>query len=143
VTRHVLLVDDDEAIRMVARLGLERVGGWSVATAAGSDEALDAVDDRWPDAVLLDVMMPGLDGPHTLARLRDLDGGEDLPVVFLTAKMQPDEVARLRGLGVAGVLGKPFDPMTLPGQVADVLGWSGPAPAEPPPGGVTGSSQEG
>jgi CheY-like chemotaxis protein len=132
VSRHVLLVDDDEAIRMVARLGLERVGGWSVATAASCEEALEAVDERWPDAVLLDVMMPGVDGPHTLGRLRDLDGGEQLPVVFLTAKLQPDEVARLRGLGVAGVLGKPFDPMALPGEVAQVLGWSEDPSTEPP-----------
>ena len=74
-----------------------------------------------PDAILLDVMLPGLDGPSTLERLRALDGCSAIPVIFLTAKAQQAEVRRLKDLGPAGVLTKPFDPMTLPDQVNEIL----------------------
>ncbi|MFA9430615.1 response regulator [Egicoccus sp. AB-alg2] len=121
---HVLVVDDEHAIRMVARLGLERVAGWSVSEAAGADAAVEAVAARRPDAVLLDVMMPDQDGLRTLARLRALPGGDELSVVFLTATAQRTEIERLRGLGVDGVIGKPFDPRSLAAEVSALLGWS-------------------
>jgi len=77
------------------------------------------------DAILLDVMMPGLDGPTTVGRLQADPQTRDIPVILLTAKVQPADRERFEALGVAAVLAKPFDPMTLPGQISDALGWSG------------------
>ena len=121
--RRLLVVDDEPDIRELARISLERVGGHQVTTAASGDEALAAATAADLDAVLLDVMMPGGDGPATLARLRAARAGAETPVIFLTAKAQPGERARLMSLGAAGVIGKPFDPMALAAQVAEVLGW--------------------
>jgi CheY-like chemotaxis protein len=126
MTPTVLMVDDDHGIREVARLALERVGGWRVRTAADAEEAVASATAEAPDVVLLDVMMPGTDGPSTLARLRALPAMRDVPVVFLTAKLQPEEVTRLAALDVAGVLGKPFDAMTLAADVRRTVGWDGP-----------------
>jgi CheY-like chemotaxis protein len=123
MTKHILLVDDDEMIREVAQLALGMVGGWQVTTASSGEEGLAAAGTVSPDAILLDVMMPGLDGPSTFQRLQDVPGTRAIPVVLLTAKVQPAERRRWLELGVAGVLAKPFDPMTLSTQVAEVLGW--------------------
>lgn len=115
----VLLVDDDADIRAIARLSLERIGGWEVVEADGGEAALAAVRRGGPvDAVLLDVMMPGLDGPATLARLREEGLPAAVPVVFLTAKSQRVERERLLSLGAAGAIAKPFDPATLPRELA-------------------------
>jgi CheY-like chemotaxis protein len=116
----LLLVDDEDDIRRVAALSLERVGGWEVVPTGSAAEAVAAAEGGGFDAVLLDVMMPDVDGPATLERLRPLLGPE-VPIVFLTAKVQPADVERLRGLGAAGVLAKPFDPMRLPDELAAVL----------------------
>lgn len=118
----VLIVDDEPDIRRIARLGLSRVGGMEVVEAAnGADGLVRAREDR-PDAILLDVMMPGLDGPSTLARLREDPQTASVPVVFLTAKAIAAEVDRLKSLGAAGVLTKPFDPMTLARELRAALG---------------------
>jgi CheY-like chemotaxis protein len=121
VPGHVLLVDDEDDIRRVARMSLERVGGWTVTDASSGEEALAAAGRERFDAVLLDVMMPDVDGPSTLGRLRPVIG-DDVPVVFLTAKVQPADVTRLRELGAVGVIAKPFDPMGLSGELARLLG---------------------
>lgn len=118
----VLLIDDEPDIRRVARLGLSRVGGMEVIEASTGAEGLVKAREERPDAVLLDVMMPGLDGPSTLARLREDPATAGVPVVFLTAKAIGAEVDRLRALGAAGVLTKPFDPMTLARDLRAVLG---------------------
>ena len=115
----LLLVDDDEDIRAIARISLERVGGWTVVPAASADEAVAAASAQPPDVVLLDVMMHDADGPATLERLRPLIGG--VPVVFLTAKTQSADLDRLMGLGAAGVIAKPFDPMALPEELLALL----------------------
>ena len=123
MSRRVLLVDDEDDIREVARMSLSAVAGWEVVTAASGHEALDAGAAGAPyDAVLLDVMMPGLDGPSTLPLLRERDWGRDVPVVFLTAKVQPADRRMLEALGAAGIVAKPFDPMTLAEQVEALLG---------------------
>lgn len=140
MTRRILLVDDDDAIRLVARLALERVGGHEVVAVPDGESALTAVVDGRFDVVLLDVMMPGLDGPSTLQRLRGLPQATEVPVVFLTASVRSDEVARLEQLGVAGVLGKPFDPATLATELGAVLGWQD--PAETAEGTEVGTSDE-
>jgi len=119
----VLLIEDEDHIREVAQLSLESIAGWETLAANGGHEGLAVASQERPDAILLDVMMPDLDGPSTLARLRSDPATADIPVVFLTAKTQAAERQELRGLGVAGVIKKPFDPMGLPGQVAEILGW--------------------
>lgn len=117
----VLIIDDEADIRRVARLSLARIGGMDVLDAASGAEGTQKAAAEAPDAILLDVMMPGLDGPATLHALRADPRTAGIPVVFLTAKAMPDEVARLLALGVRGVLSKPFDPMTLPAQLRAAL----------------------
>lgn len=110
----LLLVDDAQDIRAIACMSLERVGGWTVVPVASGEAALEAARSDGPfDAVLLDVMMPGIDGPSTLARLRAGGLPADVPAVFLTAKAQAADRRRLGSLGGAGVIAKPFDPLTL------------------------------
>jgi CheY-like chemotaxis protein len=123
MTRRVLVVDDDDAIREVAQSSLEIVAGWEVEVASSGLQALERAVAEPPDAILLDVMMPSMDGPTTFARLQADARTRSVPVVLLTAKVQPAERRRWEQLGVAGVLAKPFDPLELPGQVADLLGW--------------------
>ena len=120
----VLVVDDDDSIREITRIALEVVGGWQVRIAAGGREALSILEEQPVDAVLLDVMMPEMDGPTTFRHLRELPGARDLPVVLLTAKVQTGDHQVWDGMDVAGVISKPFDPMTLAGDVAALLGWS-------------------
>lgn len=117
----LLLVDDEDDIRLIARMSLERIGGWEVIDAGSADEALDAARAGPLDAVLLDVMMPGVDGPATLELLRPVIG-HATPVIFLTAKTQAADREHLSDLGAAGLIAKPFDPMTLSDEVAARLG---------------------
>jgi CheY-like chemotaxis protein len=117
----VLIIDDEADIRRVARLSLAKIGGMDVLDAASGVEGTQKAADEAPDAILLDVMMPGLDGPATLHALRADPRTAAIPVVFLTAKAMPEEVSRLLALGVRGVLNKPFDPMTLPSQLRAAL----------------------
>jgi len=111
--QNILYVEDEPDIQAVARLALEMVGGFSVTICSSGEEALARVSSTKPDLMLLDVMMPGMDGPTTLKRLRELPAAKDIPAVFMTAKVQPDEVAHYKSLGAVGVIAKPFDPMTL------------------------------
>jgi DNA-binding response OmpR family regulator len=113
----LLIVDDDEDIRLIARMSLERIGGWEVLDAGCAEDALAAARSGPLEAVLLDVMMPGIDGPGTLKLLRPVIGN-DTPVIFLTAKTQVADRENLAGLGAAGLITKPFDPMTLPDEVS-------------------------
>lgn len=123
MSRRLLLVDDDDSIREIARLSLERVGGWEVVEASSGLDAVAALERGESfDAILLDVMMPVLDGPSTLARLRAGALPPTVPAVFLTAKLQPADCERLRAAGAAGVIAKPFDPMTMPGELERLLG---------------------
>ncbi|WP_159798324.1 response regulator [Puerhibacterium puerhi] len=121
--RHVVVIDDDASIREVAALALSAVGGHEVSTAGDGAEGLELAGRVRPDAILLDVMMPVLDGPTVLARMREVETLRDVPVVFLTAKVGAQDISRLDGLGAVAVITKPFDPLTLPQQLADVLGW--------------------
>ena len=122
MSRRLLLVDDDDDIRTIARLTLERLGDWTVSDAASGELELDIAMTAGPfDAVLLDVMMPGLDGPATLERMRAGALPDATPVIFLTAKSQRAERERLQALGVAGTIAKPFDPVALPAEIDRVL----------------------
>jgi CheY-like chemotaxis protein len=122
MTDRVLVVDDEDDIRQIAALSLERLGGWTVVTASSGDEAVELAAREAPfTVVLLDVMMPGSDGPATLERLRSGPLAAGTPIVFLTAKVQPADRQRLLGLGAAGVIAKPFDPTQLSQQLWAVL----------------------
>jgi len=121
--RTVLIVDDDHSIREVAAMSLGRVGGWQVVTAHHGAEGLEQTCRHHPDAVLLDVMMPGMDGIATFTRIREDPETADIPVILLTAKISPGGRQEWDGLPVAGVISKPFDPMALPRQIAELLGW--------------------
>ena len=120
----ILVVDDEQDIREVAELSLAGVGGWEVLTAGSGLEALELAAAERPDAILLDVMMPDLDGPGTVERLRADARTRDIPVILLTAKVQGADQRRFAGLDVQGVLAKPFDPMTLSDQVRAALSGS-------------------
>jgi DNA-binding response OmpR family regulator len=118
----VVLVDDEDDIREIAALALS-LEGWEVVPLGSGTGAVDVVAERMPDAVLLDVMMPGQDGPATLAQLRRDQRTALVPIVFLTAKAQAREQQELRDMGAAGVIVKPFDPMLLGTQLSALLGW--------------------
>ncbi|PWD51545.1 two-component system response regulator [Serinibacter arcticus] len=118
---HVLVVDDDDSIREVSTLALQLVGGWQVTTASDGLSALALAAENQPDVILLDVMMPGIDGLETLARLRSEPTTSGIPVVLMTAKASTGDEAEWRGLGVLGVIAKPFDPMTLGARLRDAL----------------------
>lgn len=121
--RRVLVVDDDDIIREVAKVALEVVGGWQVSTATSGTEASRVAADVQPDVVLLDVMMPALDGPSTAALLREDPRTRDLPVIFLTAKSTVADEGLEAVPNLVGVIGKPFDPMSLADEINRLVGW--------------------
>lgn len=116
----ILYAEDEPDIQMVARLALESLGGFTVEICSSGEEALARASGFQPQLILLDVMMPGMDGPTTLKTLRTMPQFADTPVVFMTAKVQPGEVAGYKELGALDVIAKPFDPMLLAGQVQAV-----------------------
>lgn len=122
--KRILVVDDEDDIREVAQLSLEMVGGWEVISASSGAEGIRRAEQDRPDAILLDVMMPEMDGPSTFRALQENVATRGIPVILLTAKVQSTDRQRFEGLGVAAVLSKPFNPMELAHEVADVLGWS-------------------
>ena len=120
----ILVVDDEDDIREIAQMSLEEIGQWNVISASSGAEAVAKAESSHPDAILLDVMMPGMDGPSTFRELRRNPATAKIPVLLLTAKVQSNDQRRFADMGVEAVLFKPFDPMTLSTQIAGVLGWS-------------------
>lgn len=120
--KRILHVEDDRSIQAVAKMALEVVGGFEVLSCGSGQEALDKVVGFAPDFILLDVMMPGMDGPQTLERLGELVNIDALPVAFMTAKVQPPEIDYYLSLGARDVIIKPFDPMQLANQIRAI--WS-------------------
>lgn len=122
--RSVLLVDDDADIRFIAEIALGRLGGYAVKLAASAEAARTALASApLPDAVLLDVTMPVVDGPTFLLELRRDPTFAELPVIFMTARTSLEDVASYLAMGAAGVLAKPFDPIRLAKQVGEILAW--------------------
>lgn len=119
----ILIVDDDDDIREIAALSLEATTNWTVLAASSGQQGVEVAASHQPEAILMDVMMPGMDGPTTFRQLRGNPRTANIPVVLLTAKAQGPDQQRLAGLGVAGVLFKPFDPLTLAAQISEALGW--------------------
>lgn len=120
--QRVMLIEDDDDIRSIALIALETVAGFTVKCCTSGAEGLAHVDDFKPDLILLDVMMPDLDGPATLKKLRANSNLDGVPVVFMTAKVRDDEIQEFLKLGALDVIRKPFDPMGL-GQLVRAI-WS-------------------
>jgi CheY-like chemotaxis protein len=122
--RRILIIDDEDDIREVAALSLESIAGWTVLTASSGADGIRTAMSEKPDAILMDVMMPAMDGPTTFKEMQKTPSIAHIPVVLLTAKVQGVDQRRFAGLGVAAVLFKPFDPLTLAEQMSSALGWS-------------------
>ncbi len=122
--KRILIIDDEDDIREITALSLEVTAGWEVFKASSGRDGVEKAAVEQPDAILLDVMMPEMDGPTTLLELRRRPETAAIPVVFLTAKVQAADRRRFAGIAVAAVLSKPFDPITLSSQIAGALGWN-------------------
>ena len=121
--RRILVVDDDDAAREAAARSLQLMADWDVVEAYCGAQAIESATQYQPDAILLDVMMPAMDGPAMLAKLRSTRATSHIPIVLLTAKVNAVQNGSLSHLPVAGILLKPFDPLRLASQVAQALGW--------------------
>jgi CheY-like chemotaxis protein len=121
--RRILIVDDDDVTRESAARSLHVMAGWDVSEAYCAAQAIESATRNQPDAILLDVMMPAMDGPAVLAKLRSVRATSHIPIVLLTAKLQAVQDGSLAHLPVAAILPKPFDPLRLASQVARALGW--------------------
>lgn len=119
MNRKILIVDDDKSIRQILEIALE--DNWIVAMASSGDEGIKLAIQEKPDLILLDQMMPGLDGLSTLKELRANDDTAKIPVIFLTAKVQARDMQEYDGLDVVGVMSKPFDPMTIGDEISNLL----------------------
>jgi len=121
-SKHILVIDDDPDIRDLVQMSLENVQGWRVSLAASGGEGVDVAHVLRPDAILLDVMMPGMNGPATFEALRDKAATRQIPVVLLTANPQADERYRAE-LQLSGMIAKPFNPLMLAKRLTELLGW--------------------
>lgn len=121
--RRILIIDDEDDIREVAALSLEAIAGWQILTASSGTEGMTIAAAEHPDAIVMDVMMPEVDGPTTFGLMQQNPAIAKIPVLLLTAKVQGVDQRRFANLGVSGVLFKPFDPLTLSQQICDALGW--------------------
>ena len=124
MTKRILIVDDDEAIREVTRVTLEVTAAWTALTASSGAEGVRVAEAEQPDAILLDVMMPDMDGPATIEKLRTNPATRSIPVLFLTAKTQQAHLRQLANLAIQGVIPKPFNPLDLAMKIRALLGWS-------------------
>lgn len=121
--KRILVIDDEINLCVVIQACLENLGGWETLTALSGKEGLAIAQTQQLDAILLDVMMPDMDGLTLFGELQNDAATQSIPVILLTAKVQSTDIAQFAKLGVAGVIAKPFDPLTLAEQVASTLGW--------------------
>lgn len=124
MSHRILIIDDEEDIRQVAALSLETVANWDVIIASSGANGILRAQQEKPEAILLDVMMPGMDGPTTFRELQKYPETAKIPVILLTAKVQAADQKKFADIGVKAVLFKPFDPLTLAQQISDALGWT-------------------
>ncbi|SHK18085.1 Response regulator receiver domain-containing protein [Marinobacter antarcticus] len=118
--KRILMIEDEPDIRAVAELALEAIGGFELTACESGQQALEQIGECQPQLIVLDVMMPGMDGPATLKAIRRLPGHAATPAVFMTAKVQSDEVQGYLALGAVGVIPKPFDPLILADQIREI-----------------------
>jgi len=123
INKQILMIDDESDIQTVARIGLTMIGGWQVLTANSGREGIAQAKSHILDAILLDVMMPDMDGVATLKALKADAETQSIPIIFLTAKSRAMNRKELYALGAQGVIHKPFDPTTLASQISGFLGW--------------------
>lgn len=121
--KRILLIDDEDGARRITQFSLEAAAGWEVLTAASGVDGLSIAASEIPDAILLDVMMPDLDGPSTFGRLQENPTTRSIPVIMLTAKASPAEHQPLIALGIAGIITKPFKIPALIAQIRSILNW--------------------
>jgi CheY-like chemotaxis protein len=124
--RRILVIDDEADIRELTSLSIRRTTAWQVETAGSGEDGIRSATSRPPDAILLDVHMPSMDGPSTLRHMQTHPLLANIPIIFFTGNTRPADTEPLSGLGVTAILPKPFDPLTLAGDIASVLGWSQP-----------------
>ncbi|MBD1844742.1 response regulator [Cyanobacteria bacterium FACHB-63] len=123
MVKRILMIDDDPLIREVTQICLETVAGWEVTTAGSGQEGLAKAETSQPDAILLDVMMPEMDGISTFQKLQSNPITQSIPVILLTAKVLPDDGFSYEEMGFKAVIVKPFEPVHLSTEIAQVLGW--------------------
>lgn len=123
MTKRLLVIDNEQYIQEVTQICLRTTAGWQVSTASSGREGLVKAEVEQPDAILLDVMMPDMDGPSTFQKLQENPATQKIPVILLTAKVQASDLRRYDELGVKGAIAKPFNPLELASQIVDVLGW--------------------
>ncbi|BAY25746.1 response regulator receiver protein [Calothrix sp. NIES-2100] len=124
MSRKILIVDDEEDVRAIATLGLEMSAGWNVFTAQSGAEALNQAAIHQPDVILLDMMMPDMDGRTTLQQLKTNPATSNIPVILVTAKVQQSDKESFADLKVAAVFAKPFRPLRIAEEISKVLGWN-------------------
>jgi CheY-like chemotaxis protein len=122
--RRILVIDDEADIRELTSLSIRHTTAWQVETAESGADGIRSATSRPPDAILLDVQMPSMDGPSTLRHLQTNPLLAKIPIIFFTGITRPADKEHLSGLGVTAILPKPFDPLTLASDIASVLGWS-------------------
>ncbi|MBD0343857.1 MAG: response regulator [Coleofasciculus sp. Co-bin14] len=123
-TKRILVIDDEDGIREIIQICLEAAAGWEVLTAASGSEGLVTAQEEQPDAILLDVMMPDMDGPTTFGHLQSNITTQHIPTILLTAKAKISEQKQFIDLGVTGVITKPFKAQDLVNQIREILNWS-------------------
>lgn len=121
--KRILVIDNEKYIQEVAQICLRTVAGWQVVTAGSGSEGLSKAEAEQPDAILLDVMMPDMDGPTTFQKLQANPATRHIPVILLTAKVQASDRRRYADMGMTAAIAKPFNPLELADQVAEALGW--------------------
>jgi len=123
MTRKILVVDNESSIQEVTQICLETVAGWQVIVAGSGQEGLEKAATEQPDAILLDVMMPDMDGLTTFQKLQENPKTQEIPVLLLTAKVQATDRRRYNELGIREAIAKPFNPLELAQQITRALGW--------------------
>ena len=122
-SKRILFIDDEEDIKMLARFCLELEADWEMISASGGKEGIELAEAEQPDAILLDAMMPEIDGMQTLEKLQNNPKTNHIPIIFVTAKAQASDRHRFYTAGAKGVINKPFDTLTLASQISGFLGW--------------------
>jgi CheY-like chemotaxis protein len=122
--KRILLIDDEDTIQTVVQFGIRMVTGWDVQLASSGSQGIETARTFQPDVILLDMLMPDMDGVDTLEVLQSLPTTQHIPVIFLTAKSQFQEMQAWHELGVRGVIAKPFNSLDLPTQIARILHWA-------------------
>ena len=121
--KRILFIDDQDDIKTLAQFCLESEAGWTMIGASNGKEGIAIAEQEQPDAILLDAMMPELDGIQTIAMLQNNPATKDIPTIFITAKAQASDRRRFYNAGAKGVINKPFDSLTLASQISGFLGW--------------------